>query len=160
VAGARGAFALYLDTSALIKLFVEEDGSSLVRALAGGRNRADVLLSSKLGYTESAVTLARLVHLKRLLPVNLPPHLGALESYWEESIQEVDLSELVLQDARQLACRYPLRTYDAIHLASAREAKRMMKDVFDGEVRFLAFDAGLVRAARHLGLSIPSAESG
>ncbi len=151
----REGFALYLDASALIKLFVEENGSSLVRRLAGERTRADVLLSSRLGYTEAAVTLARLVHLGRLPTADLAAHLSALEGYWEESIQEIDLSELVLQDARQLAQRYPLRTYDAIHLASAREGKRMMKDVFDGEVQFLAFDTGLVRAARQLGFPIP-----
>ena len=155
MAGPQEGFALYLDTSALIKLFVEENGSALVRTLAGGRTGADVLLSSRLGYTEAAVTLARLVHLGRLPTADLASHLSALEGYWEESIQETDLSELVLEDARQLAQRYPLRTYDAIHLASAREAKRMMKGVFDGEVQFLAFDIGLVRAARQLGFSIP-----
>ena len=155
MAGPQEGFALYLDTSALIKLFVEENGSALVRTLAGGRTGADVLLSSRLGYTEAAVTLARLVHLGRLPTADLASHLSGLEGYWEESIQEIDLSELVVQDARQLAQRYPLRTYDAIHLASAREAKRMMKDVFDGEVQFLAFDTGLVRAARQLGFSIP-----
>jgi len=66
--------------------------------------------------------------------------LGALDNYWEESIQEVALSEEVLRDARQLAQRFPLRTYDAIHLASARAAKRMLR--------------GLVKAARSLGLAI------
>jgi predicted nucleic acid-binding protein len=54
-----------------------------------------------------------------------------------------------------LAQRFPLRTYDAIHLASAREAKRMLRDAFDGEVRFLAFDSGLTRAARTLGFTTP-----
>ena len=53
-----------------------------------------------------------------------------------------------------LAQRFPMRTYDAIHLASAREAKRMLS-WFDGEVRFLAFDPGLVQAARTLGFAIP-----
>ena len=45
-------FALYLDTSALIKLFIEEDASAKVRALAVGRMAADLLLASRLGYTE------------------------------------------------------------------------------------------------------------
>lgn len=147
-------FALYLDTSALVKLFVEEDGSTQVRTLAGGRAGAAVLLVSRLGYTEASVSLARMVHLGRFPAADLPRHLGVLEGYWDESIQEVDLTEDVLRDARQLAQRFPLRTYDAIHLASAREAKRNLK-WFDGEVRFLAFDAGLVRAARALGFAIP-----
>ena len=147
-------FALYLDTSALVKLFVEEDASAQVRTLAKGRSNAAALLVRRLGYTEASVSLARMVHLGRVLAADLPHLLGALEKYWEESIQEVDLSEDVLRDARQLAQRFPLRTYDAIHLASAREAKRLLS-WFDGEVRFLAFDAGLVRAARALGFAIP-----
>ncbi len=155
MAARQERYALYLDTSALAKLFVEEDGSARVRALATGGASADVLLASRLGYTEAAVTLSRLVHLGRIPGADLVSHLGALEKYWEQSIQEVDITETVLQDARQLAQRFPLRTYDAIHLASAREAKRMLKDVFDGEVRFLTFDSALVRTARLLGFPIP-----
>ncbi len=155
VAVRRDSYALYLDTSALVKLFIEEDGSARVRSLASGGAGADVLLASRLGFTEASVALARLVHLGRIPGTDLVSHLGALESYWEQSIQEVDISETVLQDARQLAQRFPLRTYDAIHLASAREARRMLKDVFEGEVRFLAFDSAPVRAARLLGFSIP-----
>ena len=147
-------FALYLDTSALVKLFAVEAGSALVRRLIGGPTPAGVLLMSRLGYTEAAVSLARMVHFGRISAADLPKHLGALDSYWEESIQEVDLSEDVLRDARQLAQRFPLRTYDAIHLASAREARRMLRGVFEGEVRFLAFDGGLVRAAQGLGFAI------
>ena len=145
-------FALYLDTSALVKLFAVEDGSALVRGLLSGP--AAILLTSRLAYTEAAVSLARMVHLGRILASDLPEHLGALDNYWEESIQEVALSEEVLCDARQLAQRFPLRTYDAIHLASAREAKRMLRGVFEGELRFLAFDSGLVKAARSLGFAL------
>ena len=151
----REGFALYLDTSALVKLFIDEDGSAEVRALARGRAGAEVLLVSQLGYTEASVSLARMVHLGRIPAADLPHHLGALERYWDESIQEVALSEDVLRDARQLAQRFPLRTYDAIHLASAREAKRMLEDAFDSNVRFLAFDSGLTRTARMLGFTTP-----
>jgi uncharacterized protein len=147
-------FALYLDTSALVKLFAVEDGSALVRALSSGPAPAEILLVSRLGYTEASVSLARMVHFGRIPAADLPEHLGALDSYWEESIQEVELSEEVLRDARHLAQRFPLRTYDAIHLASAREAKRMLRGAFEGELRFLAFDVGLVKAAQGLGFAI------
>lgn len=149
-------FALYLDTSALVKLFIKEEGSAQVRALAEGRTGADVLLVSRLGYTEASVSLARMMHLGRLSAAELPLHQGSLDDYWEQSIQEVALSEALLEDARQLAQRFPLRTYDAIHLASAREAKRMLRGIFDGEVKFLAFDAALLKAAQSLGFSIPT----
>ena len=148
-------FALYLDTSALIKLLVEEDGSGRVRALAEGQRSADILLVSRLGFTEASVSLARMVHLGRISAEALPHHLGSLEDYWDQSIQEVELVEEVLADARQLAQRFPLRTYDAIHLASAREARRMLRGLFEGEVRFLAFDAALLKAAQAVGFTVP-----
>ena len=149
-------FALYLDTSALLKLFIEEDGSAKVRALAKGQMGAEVLLVSRLGYTEASISLARMVHLGRLPAGDLPHHQGSLDDYWDQSIQEVALIEGLLEDARQLAQRFPLRTYDAIHLASAREAKRMLRGIFDGDVNFLAFDSALLKAAQALGFTIPS----
>lgn len=152
----RSKYALYMDTSALIKLFVEEDGSARVRGLAQGRGSADILLVSRLGFTEASVSLARMVHLGRISAAELPHHQGSLEDYWDQSIQEVELTEEVLEDARQLAQRFPLRTYDAIHLASAREARRMLRGLFDGEVQFLAFDAALLKAAEAVGFTILS----
>lgn len=148
-------FALYLDTSALVKLFVEEVGSEQVRALAEGRKSAEVLLVSRLGYTEVSVTLARMVHHGRILAADLPRHQGSLDDYWDQSIQDVALTEEVLEDARQLAQRFPLRTYDAIHLASAREARRMLRGVFDGELKFLSSDEALLKAAQSVGFSAP-----
>ena len=152
----RSKFALYMDTSALIKLFIEEEGSARVRALAGGRGGAEILLVSRLGFTEASVSLARMVHLGRIYAAELPHHQGSLEDYWDQSIQEVELIEDVLEDARQLAQRFPLRTYDAIHLASAREARRMLRGLFDGEVQFLAFDMALLKAAQAVGFAIPA----
>ena len=148
-------FALYLDISALLKLFIEEDGSGQVRALAAGPAGADLLLVSRLGFTEASVSLARAVHLGRILPAQLPQLLGSLQDYWDQSIQEVELTEGVLEVARQLAQRFPLRTYDAIHLASAKEARKMLQGVFEGEVHFLAFDRAMVKAARSLRFPVP-----
>ncbi|NTV73194.1 MAG: type II toxin-antitoxin system VapC family toxin [Holophaga sp.] len=151
----RPRFALYLDTSALLKLFVEEAESLRVRSLVERPNGADVLLASRLGRTEASVSFARMVHLGRIPAGDLPHHLGALDDYWDQSVQEVELTEEVLEDARQLVQRFPLRTYDAIHLASAREARRMLRGSFDGELRFLAFDAALLKAAEATGFTIP-----
>lgn len=149
------AFAIYLDTSALVKLFIREEGSDRVRRLTGGRRGAQVLLVSRLGHTEASVSFARMVHLGRLAAADLPRLLGSLDDYWATSIQEVSLSDSVLNEARQLAQRFPLRTYDAIHLASAREARRMLDGSFNGELRFLAFDSALTRAARETGFAVP-----
>ena len=148
-------FALYLDTSALLKLFIQEAESDRVRALVTGRSAAEVILSSRLGHTEASISLARMVHLGRCSAAELPLLLGGLDDYWDQSVQDVELSPPVLEDACQLAQRFPLRTYDAIHLASAREARRMLRGTFEGEVLFLAFDANLLKAAQQVGFTIP-----
>lgn len=147
----RSKIACYLDTSALLKLLVDEPGSAEVRAVAKG---AAVLLCSRLGHTEAAVSLSRLVHLGRINAADLPHLLGSLDDYWDESIQEIPLSEEVLEQARILSQRFPLRTYDAIHLASAREARLMLRSVFEGEIVFLAFDKPLLEAAKALGFTV------
>jgi predicted nucleic acid-binding protein len=138
-----------------LKLFIEEPESAKVRSLVTGRSGAEVILVSRIGYTEAYVSLARMVHLGRIPAADLPKHLGSLTDYWDQSIQEIDLLEPVLEDARQLAQRFPLRTYDAIHLASAREARRMLRGIFAGEVRFLAYDTHLLKAASEVGFTIP-----
>ena len=147
----RSKIACYLDTSALLKLLVDEPGSVGVRAVA---KKATVLLCSRMGHTEAAVSLSRMVHLGHLAAADLPRLLGNLDDFWDQSIQEIPLSETVLEQARNLAQRFPLRTYDAIHLASAREARLMLRSVFEGEIRFLAFDKALLDAARALGFTI------
>jgi len=109
-----------------------------------------VILASRLGWVEASVSLARMVHLGRMAAADLPGCLQALDEYWEGSIENVDLSDTVLEGARQLAKRFPLRTYDAIHLASALEASRMLQG-YPGELRFLAFDDALLKAAQAVG---------
>lgn len=141
----------YLDTSALLKLFIEEAGSAQVRAAV---KSAPALLCSRLGRTEASVSLARMVHLGRLDAAQLPKLLGSLDDYWDESIQEVSISDEVLEQARQLAQRFPLRTYDAIHLASAREARRLLRGVFEGEITLVAFDKNLLGAAKESGFKV------
>ena len=92
-----------------------------------------------------------MVHLGRLDAAQLPRLLGSLDDYWDESIQEIPISGEVLEQARQLAQRFPLRTYDAIHLASFREARKLLRGVFEGEMAFVAFDKNLLEAAKASG---------
>jgi predicted nucleic acid-binding protein len=55
----------------------------------------------------------------------------------------ISVSNLVAYRAGEMAERYDLRGFDAIHLASAARLGEKLPDV-----RFLAFDARLMEAAR------------
>ena len=105
----------YFDTSALIPLVIEEPGS-----LRAGRvwDLADHLTSVRLIYTEARAALAQAERMGRLSSADLADALDALEGlYGQLDLLEVD--DLLVRRAGELAQHHALRGYDAIHLAAA-----------------------------------------
>lgn len=129
---------LYLDTSALIKFYISEEGSQEVAAAV---READALASSTLAYPEALATLARVLREKRLTEDEHARARDAFNSDWQ-SYTRLSLSDDAALLAGTLAERYPLKGADAVHLASAY----LLNELY-GEVRFMAFDKQLVRAA-------------
>lgn len=106
---------VYFDSSALVKLVIEEAGSDLAAELWDG---CDAALSSRLAYPEvrSALAATRRNH-------DIDPRaLASAERSWEEfwaSIRPVELTPEVARHAGELTRRHALRGADAVHLASA-----------------------------------------
>jgi len=130
---------IYLDTSALIKRFVNEKGSPLVRSLVTERGP---VATAKIAYAEIFAGLAR-----KFREGHLPRNLHALacrqfERDWRAYLR-VDLQDDVLYLARDLVQRHPLRGFDAVHLASALSLKNALGE----NITFAAADGRLLRAA-------------
>ena len=106
---------VYFDSSALVKLVVEEAGSDLVADLWDG---CDAALSSRLAYPEVHAALAAAGRNHDLDDVDLATAARAWEEYWA-AIRPVELSAAVARHAGQLAREHALRGADAVHLASA-----------------------------------------
>jgi predicted nucleic acid-binding protein len=138
---------LYLDTSALVKLFVPEPHSEAVRAAvaAGG-----IIATQLLAYTEACSAFARLAEARADDSVftRLRRELDAHWTEWE--IVRVD--ERLVRRAGEFCARYRLRGYDSVHLAAAEDV-RSASGGFSG-FRFGVFDASLARAARSLDLPL------
>ena len=136
----------YLDTSALVKLYVRERESVAVRQLV---EAAEVTATSRVAYVETRAAFAR----KRIeRSINLKDYrtiVRDVDNDWE-SYFIVDVSDLLVKIAGQLAERHALRGYDAIHLASAV----IIRNQGDQPVNFSCFDARLLRAAQREGLSV------
>jgi uncharacterized protein len=131
---------IYLDTSALIKRFVNEKGSLLVRSLV---QRETAVATAKIAYAEIFAGLAR-----KLREGNLPKAHYALacrqfDRDWHAYVR-VELGDDILGLARDLIQRHPLRGFDAVHLASALTLKTALEE----EVTFAAADGRLLRAAK------------
>lgn len=106
---------VYFDSSALVKLVVEEDGSDLAADMWDG---CDAALSSRLAYPEvrAALAVARRNH--DLDEDDLATAEHAWEEYWA-STRPVELSPALAHHAGELTRRHGLRGADAVHLASA-----------------------------------------
>jgi uncharacterized protein len=106
---------VYFDSSALVKLVVEETGSQLVADLWDG---SDAALSNRLAYPEVRAALAAAARNHDLGDDDLRAAEEAWEDYWAAT-RPVELSPSVERHAGQLARDHALPGSAAVHLASA-----------------------------------------
>lgn len=106
---------VYFDSSALVKLVVDEVGTDLASALWDG---CDAALSSRLAYPEVRAALAASHRNSELTEDELRTAETAWEDFWG-AIRPVELTASVEQRAGELAAQRTLRGADAVHLASA-----------------------------------------
>lgn len=135
---------VYLDTSALVKLYIPEAGSAWVdRALKG---RQDLVLSD-LAVTELASALGRRCR-ERVLEASSAARIyrRVLSDLVDELFHRAELTADVHREAERMllsSALVPLRSLDAIHVALATTS----------EVRtILTFDRNLARAAASCGI--------
>lgn len=106
---------VYFDSSALVKLLVEEEGTDLASQLWDG---CDAALSSRLAYPEVRAALAAAYRNHTLDLAGLEDALEIWEEFWSAT-RPVELLAEVERHAGELAQRHSLRGADAVHLASA-----------------------------------------
>jgi uncharacterized protein len=106
---------VYFDSSALVKLVVDEAGSDLAADLWDG---CDAALASRLAYPEVRAALAAAGRNHDLSEDDLETAEQAWEHYWA-AVRPVELTAAVERHAGRLARTHALRGADAVHLASA-----------------------------------------
>jgi predicted nucleic acid-binding protein len=106
---------VYFDSSALVKLVLDEVGSDIAATLW---NACDVALSSRLAYPEVCAALAAAERTHDLTEAEASAAASDWELFWV-SMRPVELSADVERVAGSLAVTHQLRGADAVHLASA-----------------------------------------
>jgi predicted nucleic acid-binding protein len=107
------------DTSALVKLVIDEAGSQAARELWAA---AEPPVCCRLAYVEARAALAAARRAERLTKPQLAAAKRGFDTVWGQA-GVVEVSEDLILDAAALAERHALRAYDAVHLAAAREAR-------------------------------------
>lgn len=130
---------IYLDTSALVKLYVEEEGRELVFAAVEESER---VATSTVTYAETRAALARKRRADEMDEEGHRQAVADLDKQWSTYIR-LNVSAPVAHHAGDLAERHALRGYDSVHLASAVRLRERFEDL-----QFLAFDGRLTRAVK------------
>lgn len=129
---------VYVDSSALLKLYVEEEASPTARTvlLMGGR-----WMTARHTLVEVRRALSRLLEDEALAEAR-----NRFDQHWQR-MAVVELDERTCDRAAELAEQTGVRTLDALHLGAADRAG-------GGGFAFATFDVRQAEAARSLGWTV------
>ncbi|MFZ6005837.1 MAG: type II toxin-antitoxin system VapC family toxin [Actinomycetota bacterium] len=130
----------YFDTSAVVKLLIDEPGSETVERVW---HATDARVCATVGYTEAVAALGRAGRMGRLSPAAVSRSVAGLADIWTSFHRSLVDDELASQ-AATLALAHGLRGFDAIHLAAAVSGAELL----------VTADQSLLTAAMSLGLSV------
>ena len=133
----------YLDTSSLVKIYVDEPGSGAVRTLV---EEAAITATSIVAYAEARAAFARKFRENSLRPGEHRRIKEALDSDWEHYLV-LEVTEHLIKEAGLLAENRALRGFDSIHLAAAVSLRREACS----PVQFSCYDAELKQVSKEEG---------
>lgn len=137
----------YADSSALVKRHLPESGSAWFTALASPA-AGNVIVTARISLVEGYSALNRRVRKAAITLTDYQRVIVDLNHMWSSEYQIVELTPEVVDDARLLLERHPLRAYDVVQLASALQARRTISATGAADPVFLSADDRLLVAAR------------
>lgn len=135
---------LYLDTSAVVKLFIRETNTDYVLGLV---SQTSQFATSKICQVEFSAALAKSVRMGWCGQELMDDALRQFNRTWVLVIKiEVDTG--IIESAAELAWKHGLRGYDAVHLSSAMFLGRLLHS----PVSMLTYDRQLWEVSRKVGI--------
>lgn len=135
---------LYCDTSALLKLYILEAGSDVVKARVAA---AEAVAVCRIAWAEAHAALSRRA---REVPEDarvIEEAKAALARDWPRLVV-LEVTQALVERAGDYADTFSLRGYDSVQLAAAFETGRIAQV----PVCFACFDVRLNKAAKVLGM--------
>ncbi len=136
----------YFDASAYAKNYIVEPGRDLVIEYL---QRADAAALHEISYVEISSALARAFREHRLTEAQWREAQNQFDQDWE-SVLVVTCDTALVRAAAALTRCFPLKAYDAVHLASAI----ILRDASELPVDFVCFDDSLNKAAKKSGFDV------
>ena len=137
---------IYLDTSALVKRYIIEAGSSEVQQWLAG---AELAATSLVTRAEANAAIARAVRMGNISLATGEEAVKVLAAHWPRYVK-TPVNEKTVGRAADLAWQLGLRGYDAVQLASAET----LQDALGVAVVLLTYDRHLAEKGRQIGLEV------
>lgn len=135
---------LFCDTSALVKLYIKEDASDEMQALA---RSASAIAVCRTAWTEIMAALSRRARENRTDAKAIETVRTRLRTDWPR-YAIVEITQPLAELAGEYADTFALRSYDSVQPATARNVQQAAGK----ELLFACFDPRLQKAARMLGM--------
>lgn len=148
----------YFDSSAVVKLYISEPGSSWIEKIAQPRKaneQADrLVVFALIGIAETAAAISR-HHRRGFLTSELRQKL--YRQFMQDHPRRfttLAITEDIVLKAADLTQEHMLRGYDAVHLATALSYDQLLKTEAREALIFVTADEVLYRAAQAAGLIV------
>ena len=140
----------FLDSSALVKRYVTESGTTWIQSLAV--SDAHRLIIARIAWVEVLGALARRQREDNLSPIAISKAVQAFRYDRDTQYHVLELTPPLADAAGQLVLARPLRAYDALQLASALQVQHSLTQVGAPPLTFLSADDRLLAIAQAEGL--------
>ena len=144
---------VYFDTSALVKRYVTERGSSRIGWLCSPES-GYTIASALITQAEAAAAFARKDRDGTLSRVDYIKVLDDLAHDFEREYVIVEINRELVSEAVALTARHKLRGYDAVQLAAALRLNELLLSAQLGPATFVAADDDLLASAQSEGLQV------
>jgi predicted nucleic acid-binding protein len=137
---------LFCDTSALLKLFIDEQGSE---SMINARSSSKGIAVCRITWAESMAALAQRTRFKGTNHSRLAQARSMFEQAWPGFVI-ADITQPLVERAGVFAEAFALRGYDSVQLAAAHQ----LHEQFALPLTFACFDRRLNQAAKLLQLEV------
>ncbi len=152
------AEAYFFDSSALVKRYVQEDGTAWVRRLTR-RNAGRRIYLARITTVEVTSAVARRRKGRTLTSAKASSILSRFRIHLAGRYTLIDLSVALLDEAMRLANAHSLRAYDAVQLAACLKIRQEQQDAGVLPVTLISADQALNDAAVSEGLAVDDPRS-
>jgi hypothetical protein len=141
----------YADTSVLVKRHIAEAGRAWIKSLVKPASN-NTIFTAQISIVEMYSALNRRLREKAISPLRYSRLHSIISQIWSSQYLVIATTASVLETARRLVERHPLKAYDAVQLASAIHTRQTLPAT-SISIIFLSADDQLLTAARAEGFA-------